>query len=109
MGHYLFAKQATLERASEAHTRRDAKLAEAERHVTELIAAHGAISEALESREAELASLRRDVARLSEQLHVRCRPLSRSLPPVGMLMKISCCPFQWAGCLLVGVATRSRM
>ncbi len=65
-------KQAALERASEAQTRRDAKLAEAEHRIAGLAVAHGGAVEALELRGAELTSSRQDVARLSEQLHVRC-------------------------------------
>ena len=80
------AKQAALERASEAHARRGAKMAEAERRVAELAAAHGGAVDALASREAEVASSRQDAARLSEQLHVR--PQSHSCLPVTMAVSI---------------------
>ncbi len=63
--------QAALERTSEALSRRDAKLADAEHRLAELAAAHCGAADALAEREADLVTMRQEAARMREQLQVR--------------------------------------
>ena len=61
---------------SEALSRRDTKLAEAERRVAELAAAHSGVAETLAERETELVTMRQEAARMREQLQAGLPVLS---------------------------------